>query len=464
MYNVYFGIVFSVVFMFSFLFIDYGVNAYLVVISHFVFLIMFSSVLRSSLAQGHYLSIDILFFIFFYIVFLFPYALNVLGIFDLVSARYVDYVFIDYSNMAISISMVGVCAYFAGSKYQSIKLSKNAFASLEKPRNPTYGPLIKFVFACQLCFFGLFMASGFSNLTQGAYAGTDTGTNTENGVYFLVTHFCLMSIGLIIANLALKRGFTATHYFSAILVLVWMMLLLVFGDRNMFFLIGISIFSGYVVFVKKIPFKIVVIYSFFALLLYEVVEYTRMSNELSYTSMVDSYIHYKSLGDDSQMGSGSFYNTTVSLRASLEFAENNELFWGKFKIIGLLGIIPFSRSLFVNPEDPYIISADVLTETVLGPAATWGIGTNIISDIYLDFGMVGVFILMGLLGVGSGYISRLVSLGLNDAKVITLFIMTIALYSQIARYTFDFPVRNIAWTLIVFFIYEYFTRDKRAAR
>ncbi|MFK3975018.1 O-antigen polymerase [Shewanella vesiculosa] len=449
-------------FLVAFIFIDYGVDIYLISISHFVYLYIYYEAIKISLKNGHYISIDIVFYLFFYVILLFPYALYLFDIFDLVSARYVDYVFIDYSNQAIAISMFGVCAYFIGSTYQLIKLKPNLTSIINAKDPYVYDGLIKVVLLLQLLFFVLFMLTGYSNLSQGSYGGTDTGTNAENGVYFLVTHFCLMGVGLCISNMALKKRFTIFHFSSISLVLFWMLLLLSFGDRNMFFILAVSIFAGYVIFIRKVPFKLVLINVAFALFLYQIVEYTRMAEELTFERMLESYMYYKTIGDESQIGSGSFYNTTISLRASLEFAENNDYFWGKFKIVGILGIIPFSRSLFISPDDPYVISADVLTETVLGPAATWGIGTNIISDIYLDFGPIGVFILMYILGSFSGYLSRKVSYGFKDPKLVTIFIIVVSLYSQIARYTFDFPVRNIAWTLIIFIFYGFIMKKYKS--
>ncbi len=115
-----------------------------------------------------------------------------------------------------------------------------------------------------------------------------------------------------------------------------------------------------------------------------------------------------------------------------------------------MGIIPFSRSVFVSPDDPFVTSADFLTEGVLGPAATWGLGTNVISDIYVDFGLLGVILLMFIMGRWSSFVSFKVSKVNCNIRWFVIYLFTLALYSQYARYSFDFPIRNIAWTYFMF--------------
>ena len=44
-----------------------------------------------------------------------------------------------------------------------------------------------------------------------------------------------------------------------------------------------------------------------------------------------------------------------------------------------------------------------LTWLVIGPQATWGVGTNIVADLYIDFGPLGVFLGMYFLGFLGGY-------------------------------------------------------------
>ena len=90
-----------------------------------------------------------------------------------------------------------------------------------------------------------------------------------------------------------------------------------------------------------------------------------------------------------------------------------------------------------------IISSSVLKNEMIGLSKTLGVGTNIVSDCYMDFGIFGVIIILFLIGRYAGYVKSQTCKNINSAKWMFLYIITLSYLSEIARYGFDFPLRSI---------------------
>ena len=91
-----------------------------------------------------------------------------------------------------------------------------------------------------------------------------------------------------------------------------------------------------------------------------------------------------------------------------------------------------------------------MIEDMIGRNATWGTGTNIISDAYLDFGIIGVIAIMYLFGYFGGFVKHQLINNPNNTQWIFIYLILIGYYSELSRYGFDFPLRSIVWTLLLF--------------
>ena len=109
-------------------------------------------------------------------------------------------------------------------------------------------------------------------------------------------------------------------------------------------------------------------------------------------------------------------------------------------------------ALFISNKDPYTGSSNVIKEEMIGKNASWGTGTNIISDAYLDFGIIGVIFILYGFGYFGGFVKNKLIKEPNNAKCIFIYLILIGYYSELSRYGFDFPLRSIVWTLLLFSI------------
>lgn len=143
-----------------------------------------------------------------------------------------------------------------------------------------------------------------------------------------------------------------------------------------------------------------------------------------------------------------------NLYAGYEYALMNGLSYGKSSIYYIFSPIPFLPSFITQnlfgamPQE--LSSSTILTKDV---DAGYGLGTNLISDLYMQFALPGVLIFMFLLGL---IISKLESRVLSSFNSLLIYI-TIASFSvYMARSSMFDSVRYIAWSFMIFYIIYYF--------
>lgn len=134
-----------------------------------------------------------------------------------------------------------------------------------------------------------------------------------------------------------------------------------------------------------------------AVLLFVSIGYLRSGNEQD-AKTINNLDFITSLRD--------FYSINGALFFLIDYSDTNNPTYGTNIIFHSASAIPFAQNFiinFINPED---LSPD---SSLLYSNSKWvnyGLGTNLIGDIYYTFGLTGVTILMFLLGVVIAYSYR----------------------------------------------------------
>lgn len=143
---------------------------------------------------------------------------------------------------------------------------------------------------------------------------------------------------------------------------------------------------------------------------------------------------------------------------AMEYVDHNGFTYGKTMLYGILGVIPFLSSILrLNRNE--IGSAEVLTQYTYSnmdiERNPIGLGTNIIADIYLSFGVIGVIVLMLLLGI---FIAKCTKSALKInyySIVIYSVVISMSVFGIRTGYTHIF--RMLVWTLLIAYFNKYFT-------
>ncbi len=144
---------------------------------------------------------------------------------------------------------------------------------------------------------------------------------------------------------------------------------------------------------------------------------------------------------------------------AIDFADNQGFTYGKSMLSNVLSPVPFLQNIvfttFGIKPNTGSSSLIISTITLNDDNPTWGLGTNIIADIYMAFGVVGVVLFMFILGyfIKRAYLK--VKFEKNLYSLIYYAIM-MSLAVFIVRAEYFFFLRLFLWcTLIVYIFRQY---------
>lgn len=397
-----------------------------------------------------FVSTEFLFQFFCYLIFFYPYQLHVLGIYDVSQSAFFQNTFADLSNQAIILSLIGTLSFRAGVR----ALVMQDADLVDRERQPrrldevTSQALALPVFALQVLLIAVYLVFGWQAAGEGRYSGQVVAGPLVEGVYLAIVVLSMIAVALWVLPSSSEVGRRSIFLsFAAMLAVAWATRLLFSGDRNAFLLIAIVGVGGLVTFRIRTGRWILVVLGVIAIPLYNVIEALRSGR----IGSVLDFFSSSGAAAASYGGDTSFNISTISVRAALaRVPESIDYGYGLYKLIGAAGVIPFIRGMVIPPGIPYLQSSDVLNDVLLGPRARWGVGSNVIADAYVDLGVLAVPILLFGVGIFVAIVQRSVSRMPDSPWRAVIYLMTLALIAEIPRYSLDFPVRPLVWTLLLF--------------
>ena len=135
---------------------------------------------------------------------------------------------------------------------------------------------------------------------------------------------------------------------------------------------------------------------------------------------------------------------------AVDYVDHEGITFGKSMLACVFRVIPFLSSLMhnlLNLNTSETSSSILLTKETLGDDFTLGLGTSIIADLYLGFGVVGVIFFMWILGIIIKYLENKVHQ--NNIYHIIIYAVFISQAVYIVRSEYFFSLNQIV--LCVFF-------------
>lgn len=403
------------------------------------------------------LSIEVAFSLFYFILFYGPYQTDLLGGQDYEISSFVLNTFPEGANQGLLMATIGFVAFHLGS---IIPVREAMVGTDVWNEQPGAYNLFDYGFTLVLCgTIAFYKAAGFQSSDTNHYGGSSkevalaptAGNTAADALYLFITLFCVIALSRAVSTVAQGRRLQFQHLLMLATVALWAIYILILGDRNNFFLIAVAAVGGFAAFIRKVRWPVIIGMIAVALTLYQAIEIARAMPEPSFDAFVDAW---NAQGQDSDKSDSSLGNTTITLRATFDVVPNHETYkFGYFKLVGFGGIFPLIRGFLIQPGSGFTTSSEELTYYINGPRG-WGIGSNILSDIYLDFGLPGVCVIMTGLGYFiARYRLRIVKSGLSSRRVF-LYMILVGCFCELPRYSLDFPVRMFVWGFLIFFIYE----------
>ncbi|WP_262483404.1 O-antigen polymerase [Chryseobacterium piperi] len=404
----------------------------------FVFLYIAFITLKKESKKGSIVNFSLFFTVsfffvnFFYPIFIYPFDKYYFPVF---SRFYFNEAVITKST---ALALVGYCSFSVGTKFflDKNKTSMGNYASNINVKSNLilqYSYNIILVLSWGVCFLLFFLAKdGILKRSSDAFFEIEPA--------LLVVSQCLINL-LIILNFYLKKSFK-----NFAIAFIYTLVFIYVGDRGSAIQTSLVLLFSYNIFYKKIS-KTKVTLIFIAGFVGLTLVSSLRSQDGNNKKLNDvQFTHYYDFTMDLIVNNRNLY-------AGYDYANKNGINYGMSSIPYLFAPVPMLPSFIttnlygVKPQE--LSTGSILTNDV---NATWGLGTNLIADIYMQFGFLGVIILMFLLG----YVVSKLELNRKRKLFVTICYIFISSFSiYMARSSLFDTVRYITWAAIIYYLLFY---------
>lgn len=141
---------------------------------------------------------------------------------------------------------------------------------------------------------------------------------------------------------------------------------------------------------------------------------------------------------------------------AIERVQNFGINYGESMLSPILAPVPFAQSLVISIfglDEDQMRSALVFTKDTFGFVSTWGLGTNILADVYISFGILGITIFFAAFGF---FANTAMKRGVHSISYLVLYGILISYAVYMSRAEYFFFVRYFIWSyFIILFSLKY---------
>ena len=347
----------------------------------------------------------------------------------------------DYISKGLALSLVGICCFNYGIfERKPIYVNKAFFPNLK-----LHTPKVLFILL-----YVLFIPQLVRILLSGQY-DTSFESSYANTMLMYVLYCSLFILFYNSRYLNSTREFISRRSFNttALLIGVYVILFLLIGSRTIPLRVILGAIFLFSVFIKIPKRSLIFLLVGMGAVLMTVLGQVRGEGGEFNVSSVTNVLDF---GKDLIM-------TNRSVYVLMEYADINGYTLGRTMIMSVLCVIPFAMSIFLyltGLKVGDINSANLITDLYYDNTPNTqghiGLGTNIIGDIYVAFGFIGVVILMYFMG----YFIRRLYEKTSRGDIIAILLYTTIIMDAIywPRSLYLTPLRTMAWTLLFFWLYN----------
>jgi oligosaccharide repeat unit polymerase len=349
----------------------------------------------------------------------------------------------DVISKSTAIALIGTLSYMCGSICYQPREKQKSQIPKEKIHN------IVFILLTFLAFVVFF-------LTMNKQAFTKSYNSVEIGsLYLILLLLTLICVSVIteMYNLSVKNHrsvFSCINHTNPLLLLLTVIFIVIFyyiGSRTMPLQICLMIGCLYGLLMKPIGWKKFAFICLAGVMFMSVLVVLRVNREANTNKILEeNTTHFFDPAMDIVI-------TNRSLYVAVDYVHEHNVTFGKIMLANLMSPIPILQSTVIklfNVKQSDLSSSEFFTVMQLGENYSVGLGTTIMADVYLAFGLPGVLFLMFILGF-------FVAKHMNKALSGNLY--SLAIYAVMASYSvylvraeYFFPLRLLVWTLCCIYI------------
>ncbi|MEA4976689.1 MAG: O-antigen polymerase [Paludibacter sp.] len=347
-------------------------------------------------------------------------------------------------SKATAIANLGYSFYLVGLSF--FELRKFEFSVYEVDEN--LENTSRKVFYVTIVVFILYLISGGVKALSDIYRGD--GSFDQQGIssYFYMIFF---SSSILLTMFLFNKSIQSKYRFKYVLLIaLFFLLFMILGSRTLPLAIGLTALLSFNNYKYKIPVStfFLLIISGAVLMTFVVFARTISFTEENYFQNAFANTQITTFWD---FGSDLIVNNR-NLYTLIDFADSYGHTYGLTMLGGVLSPVPFLQGFVCNtfgiPPD-FIYSASFNTFLDLGHNSSWGMGSNLVADVYLSFGIVGVISMFLFLGLLIGK-SKFASSNSIYWSIFYFFMVSNSIYWLRSGFFDNF--RYLVWAMLTVFI------------
>ena len=334
----------------------------------------------------------------------------------------------------------------------------------------------------QVFVFILFLREvGIVNMLSGADFGSDFVKGESNAGYY---EYLLQSVNVAILIYSvrthpkvasIKEFLRIIPKVSLILIGVYILLRIPSGDRGPFIVTLFSLFYAFLYSCRaKVNLWLLLLVLFIGAYSVSLIGMARQYDlNQSFTERMQSASSTFKTGGRFD-GSRSLFSPTQELAFSFTSFQcmvsgikdkGDDYHYGVYQTVELMNSVPFGPSFVqktLGIRGAESASGTYATFEYLGPSPNWGLGSCVIGDFYMDFGIIGVFIAMFFVGIFYRRIDSylLLSPFANDTVLAFVFIYSTRAIN-VARGTFLGELRGVILVILILVFNQLLIQNKK---
>lgn len=414
-------------------------------------------------------------FILGYIIVFFQLHLDyVIGNFDESVTRYWVNSFI--VPKALMISSIGFLAFLLGYMYRRNRrkrilkgVKRNGYKYLTSVKGYSWVSLF-FLITMFITINPLYLYGGYGAFEMGDVSRYSSILFELSFTAGLIQHIVNTSL-LKETKITFYKFINTLGFFHLLLFTIYSIAVLMSGDRGPVIYLGTGLIGSYALLTKWKMSKVKILGSFIiaSVIVSGLVIIRNQEDKTSFIDQLyDSITSSEFKGIKSLDGANSVSKSTLELATSIRTLHNavdavpkrDPYFYGQLQLVQVMTIIPLGSKLIKNIldlSDSKLTSANYVTKLVGGENGSEG--TSCVADLYLDFGVAGVF--FGMLFFGT-FVRRLeeetFGHGLPKLFILTSYVIICQYAIYISRASLVFSLRNIIWILVIMKLVKIFSK------
>lgn len=312
----------------------------------------------------------------------------------------------EYWPAVVFAASIGICCFLAGYSIIARKKKQETYAFRRLPGGREVSVIklsawiLLFIASAS---FGIFMSSGGTALYGGAYVHVSHLSKIAKVMSIAFETAFRGAIGLWAIYLLLYSRFRLHHLIPISSLAIMLLATVLSGDRGLLAWSGICVL---VIYSQRRPIRLRSMLFFVLLgsIAFSAIQTVRRTGERSVNAYISAVAEDFNPFDGLAQYAESIAPTVTN---AFDVVEKEGYFHGVFFGQGLLSVVPLYSKVF-----PWLPSAKdsrmdgtgaYITNHVFG-YHKYGLATTVVTDIYLDFGLVGVSVVMFLYGCFGGHL------------------------------------------------------------